>query len=238
MTTKKQRLSKVLAAAGIASRRGSEKIIFEGKVSVNGVKTLVPQTMVDSDIDKIRVGGKLLNAAEEKKIFILNKPLGYLCSSRRVREDHRLVIDLFRSTGLRLFTVGRLDRDTGGLLFVTNDGAFANDIIHPNSAIEKEYFATVDRAISKDDIAMIMRGVHLDGIFVKPLEVTKINKNTISVIVSEGKKHEVRILVKNAGFKIKSLTRIRIGGLSLPKNLAPGDWRELTKYNKNAIFNK
>src|SRR5271169_5148464 len=136
METKK-RLSKALAAAGIASRRAAEEIIFEGRVKVNGAVVKVPQTLVDWDSDAIVVDGEPINGEEKKVYYVLNKPHGFICSNARIGSK-KLVLDLFAGLPYRLFTVGRLDRDTTGLLIVTNDGHFANRVIHPSSNISKE----------------------------------------------------------------------------------------------------
>src|SRR5712675_728698 len=128
---KKKRLSKALAAAGIASRRAAEKLIFEGRVKVNGVVEKVPQTLVNWDSDLILVDHEPIKGEERKVYYILNKPHGFVCSNTRIGTK-KLVVDLFAHLNLRLFTVGRLDRDTTGLLLLTNDGHFANKVIHPS----------------------------------------------------------------------------------------------------------
>jgi len=124
MDKAKQRLSKFMAAAGVASRRACETFIFEGKVAVNGETVLLPQTMVDEQ-DQISYNGNLIGDKQNKVYYILNKPVGYICSAKRFK-DTKLILDLFEGVNERLFTVGRLDQDTAGLLLVTNDGHFAN----------------------------------------------------------------------------------------------------------------
>ncbi|MBM3198304.1 MAG: rRNA pseudouridine synthase, partial [Chlamydiae bacterium] len=131
METKK-RLSKVLAAAGVASRRAAEELIFAGKVTVNGSIVTTPQTLVSPKEDAICCEGKKVGYEEAKLYFLLNKPKGYICSNARVGTK-KIVRDLFAKIPQRLFTVGRLDRETTGLLIVTNDGHFANKVIHPSS---------------------------------------------------------------------------------------------------------
>src|SRR5271169_5561850 len=126
-----KRLSKALAAAGVASRRACEELIFKGKVTVNGEIVIVPQTLVSWEKDEISVDGVPLKTEQGKVYFILNKPKGYICSSARIGSK-KLVVDIFQNLPYRLFTVGRLDRDTTGLLIITNDGHFANQVIHPS----------------------------------------------------------------------------------------------------------
>lgn len=231
-----QRLSKVLAAAGVASRRACEELIFDGLVTVNGVVIEVPQTMVDIYCDKITVRGKPIEKTEDKVYYILNKPAGFLCSNRRTGQS-KLVIDLFEGEGHRLFTVGRLDKDTEGLILVTNDGHFANQVIHPSAEIPKEYLVKTDQEIDHEHLIAISHGTLVEGSFVKPLHVEKVRRGTIKVVIGEGKKREVRLLLANAGLKVNELTRIRLGGLRLG-TLPLGSWRPLTDREKELIFTK
>lgn len=230
-----ERLSKVLARAGIASRRASEELIFAGKVRVNGRVVLKPETRVVIGKDKIDVAGRgEVISQEPKAYYLLNKPKGYICSNKRLGSK-KLVVDLFRPIHLRLFTVGRLDRDTTGLLIVTNDGHFANNVIHPISNLEKEYLVKVQEEISHDHLVAMSEGTLVEGVWVKPKSVTKVRRGTVKIIVMEGKKREVRCIVQNAQLNIISLQRIRIGGLVLGK-LAEGDWKELSEKERSLIF--
>ena len=228
----KQRLAKLLAQAGIASRRKCEEIISEGKVTVNGKVAELPQTMVDWS-DRIEVNGERVK--EEKKIYyILNKPKGYVCSNLRTGSS-KLVIDLFGEDTERLFTIGRLDKATTGLLLVTNDGSFANQVMHPSSNINKEYIAKTNREITPEHLKKIASGTMVEGKFVKPVKVTKVRKGTVRVVVSDGRKHEVRLLIRDANLKVMELRRVRIGGLTLG-TLPAGHYRKLTEGERRAIF--
>src|SRR5262245_52546936 len=151
---KRNRLSKVLAAAGVASRRACEALIFRGDVQVNGEVVLTPQTSVDPEKDSIHVGGQPLARVEDKVYYLHNKPSGYICSTKKSSHSRR-VLDLFEGEPYRLFTVGRLDAETEGLLIVTNDGHFAQQVIHPASNIRKEYLAKVDREIGHEHLVAI-----------------------------------------------------------------------------------
>lgn len=230
-----KRLSKVLASAGIASRRASEKLIFEGKVRVNSTIVKTPQMLVVLGKDRIFVEGKEVHRAEAKVYYILNKPKGYICSNKR-EGTKRLVIDLFASEKLRVFTVGRLDRDTTGLLLVTNDGHFAQQVIHPSRNICKEYLIKTREDIVHEMLIKISKGTLIEGTWVKPHKVQKIRKGTLKIVVKEGKKREVRFLVQNAGLEILSLSRIRVGELRLG-NLPEGKWREMSQREKASLFN-
>jgi len=200
---------------------------------VNDEVTLVPQTMVDSN-DKITVDGKTITKAQPKVYYILNKPPGYVCSNKPTKTA-KLVIDLFVETELRLFTVGRLDKDTCGLLLVTNDGHFANKVIHPSGCVHKEYLAKTDEEITPDHLIAMSSGTLVEGVFVKPVSVSKVRKGTLKVTIMEGKKREVRLLMEAAGLKVRELTRIRLGGLHLG-TLPLGSWRALTEREKQMIF--
>lgn len=225
MTT--QRLSKVLAACGIASRRKCEELIFAGKVTVNDEKILIPQTAVDLSKDKIAVMGKPVHAKEEKVYYMLNKPAGYLCTSLEAGKG-KSVLNLFEDESLRLFSVGRLDKETKGLLLVTNDGHFANQVIHPSRNITKEYLAKTDKEIELEHLKAISSGTIVEGVFVKPISVEKVRRGTVKIAVSEGKKREVRLLLEKAGLAVLELKRIRIGGIQLGP-LPEGSYRPLTK---------
>lgn len=231
----KNRLSKILASAGVASRRACEELIFEGKVTVNGKVVLKPETHVNLQMDDIRVDDQKVTHEQKKVYYVLNKPTGFVCSNKPLGKK-KLVIDLF-PPDTRLFTVGRLDRDTTGLLIVTNDGFFGQQVIHPRANIEKEYLVKTKQEISDIHLKAIDRGAFVDGVFVRPVAVKKMRKGTVRVIVKEGRKREVRVLVKKAGLDLISLSRIRIGGLRLG-NLPEGAWRELSSSEKEAIFKK
>lgn len=231
----KKRLSKVLAAAGIASRRASEELIFSGKVTVNGRIVKLPQTLVSVETDQICVDGKAIRREEEKVYFILNKPKGYICSNKR-EGTKRLVIDLFSGEKKRLFTIGRLDRDTTGLLLVTNDGHFAKEVIHPSHNRQKEYLLKVREEISHECLIRIARGTLIEKTWVKPFNVQKMRRGTLKIIVKEGKKREVRLLVENSGLHILSLARIRIGNLRMGK-LPEGRYRKMSEREKASLFN-
>lgn len=229
----KNRLSKILAAAGVASRRACEEIIFAGRVTVNGAVVKVPQTPVGFK-DRIVVDGKPVEQAEEKKYYILNKPAGYLCTSKKMGSS-KIVLELFPDVKERIFTVGRLDKDTEGLLILTNDGHFAQKVIHPSSDIHKEYLVKTDHDITDEHLKAISTGTLVEGVYVKPVRITKVRKGTIKIVISEGKKREVRLLLAAAGLNVNSLSRIRIGSLQMGP-LPVGQWREMTKRDRELLF--
>jgi len=234
MMSQKTRLSKALAAAGVASRRGAEKIIFDGRVKVNGKIIIVPQTPVLLGQDRIVVDEKPVFEEDRKIYFILNKPKGFICSHARPGSK-KIVYDLFPDQANRLFTVGRLDRETTGLILVTNDGHFANRVIHPSSNIKKEYLVKVVEYIDDHHLKKISEGASVEGKWVRPLSVKKVRKGTLKIVVKEGRKREVRTLVEQSKLSIIELKRIRIGSLLLG-SLPEGSYRKLTENEMQLIF--
>ncbi|GAB4187462.1 MAG: pseudouridine synthase [Simkaniaceae bacterium] len=228
------RLSKALAAAGIASRRGAENLIFEGCVKVNGQIIKVPQTMVRLGLDDIEVHGKKLTKEQQKIYYILNKPKGFICTHRRPGSK-KIIYDLFPQENRRLFSIGRLDRETTGLLILTNDGAFANQVIHPSQNIKKEYLVKTREFITDEHLKRIGKGALVEGKWVRPVSIKKVRKGTLKIIVKEGRKREVRTLVEKADLQILELHRIRIGSLLLG-NLPVGQYRKMTEEDKQLIF--
>jgi 23S rRNA pseudouridine2605 synthase len=229
----KKRLSKALAAAGIASRRACEELIFEGRVQVNGETIKLPQHHIDWKMDQIKVDGESVQKEQKKVYYMLNKPIGYICTSTRPGKK-RIVLDLFPEANERLFTVGRLDKETSGLLIVTNDGHFANRIIHPSSNIIKEYVVKTLQEITPDHLETLSQGARVDDKWVRPVTVRKMRKGTFKICVKEGKKHEVRIIAERAGLKVVELTRVRIGSLLLG-TLPIGEYRILTEQDKTLL---
>jgi len=229
----KNRLSKVLAARGVASRRACEDLIFAGRIKVNGEIVRIPQTMV-GDQDELLYDNLPVKGKEALHYFVLNKPRGFLCSAKG-NANSKLVIDLFKSINARLFTVGRLDKDTEGLLIVTNDGHFANRVIHPSADIQKEYVVKADHDLTDAHLKAISQGTLVEGTFVKPIRVKKIRRGTLKITIGEGKKREVRLLLEAAGLKTLELKRVRIGGLQLGL-LPTGSFRKLEKHELEQIF--
>lgn len=223
----KKRLSKVLANANIASRRNSEKLIFDGKVSVNGEIVLLPQTLVDSEEDEIKVDGQLIVVEKQKYYFLFNKPKNVFCSNARKNKE-KLVIDYFKAVPARLFTAGRLDKDVTGLIIVTNDGHFSNFVIHPRYNVEKEYLVKVKQTITDVHLKQIQKGVVIEDKLVKPVLVKKTASSICKITVTDGKKHEVKLFIEKAKLDLISLSRIRIGPLALGR-LPIGIYRQMKK---------
>ena len=229
----KQRLNKFLRNCGLGSRRSVEELILKGCCKINGViaKDLGIQVF-DSDI--VTVNGRKINLIATFVYYILNKPKGYLCTHKSHNGTEPTIYELFPKSP-PLFSIGRLDKDTTGLLIVTNDGDFANKVIHPSSNITKEYIATTYEEITLPHLQRIKEGTVIDGTKVIPHLVEKIAPNQVKIVIKEGKKREVRILVWEAGLELAELTRTRIGGLLL-KNLEEGHYRPLSEEERSSIF--
>jgi 23S rRNA pseudouridine2605 synthase len=230
----KKRLSKALAAAGVASRRACEELIFAGRVQVNGDVVKIPQTLVDWESDQISVDTQPVQGEHSKVTYMFNKPEGVLCTNTRPG-NRPIVLDFFPDNGKRLFTIGRLDKDTTGLLLVTNDGHFSHDVIHPSKNIIKEYIVKTPFEITSDHLAALAQGARVDERWCRPVSVHKVRRGTFRILVKEGKKHEVRIITERAGLKVLELTRVRIGSLVLG-SLPVGEFRPLTDKDKALIF--
>ena len=230
----KKRLSKVLAAVGVASRRKAEALIYARQVTVNGKRVLLPEHLVDEEQDEICVQGKVIQKPQAKVYFLLNKPKGMICTSLKVG-GKKSVLNLFSAMQMRLFTVGRLDQNTTGLLIVTNDGAFTHQVIHPSANIDKEYLVKTREWIQPRHLLSIQEGIVIEGKRVRPCRVKKVRRGTLKIVVKEGKKREVRLLVEKAGLSLISLMRIRIGNLRLG-SLKEGTWRVLKEREKQFIF--
>lgn len=241
-----ERLQKVMAHRGIASRRASEKLIADGKVKVNGIVITEMGHLVSND-DIIEVNGKKIQGEKEERVYyVLNKPTGYL-STVSDSLNRRTIMDLLGDDvkKFRVYPVGRLDYDTAGVLLITNDGDFMNKLTSPKSMIEKEYLARVEGIVTKFELKTLEKGVKLEtGYTTKPCKaslesIDKVNNSSlVRVIITEGKNHQVRLMLKAINHEVKKLTRIREGVVTL-ENLSRGTYRRLKIHEiKSLMQNK
>ncbi len=226
----KVRLSKILAQAGLTSRRGAEDFLRGGRVTVNGVVRMEPGAQADPASDTITVDGRPLAAREPLAYVLLHKPRGYV-TTLRDPEGRPLVVDLLPGGLPRVFPVGRLDYETEGLLLLTNDGELANRLLHPRYEIEREYEAEVDGRVTAADLPRWRRGVTLaDGPAV-PVNVRLLRPGErttwLTVVLTEGRNREVRRYCQAMGHRVVRLKRVRFGPLALGR-LRPGASRRLT----------
>ncbi|WIA40579.1 hypothetical protein OEZ86_013920 [Tetradesmus obliquus] len=281
-------LAKALAAAGVASRRSCIELVKQGKVRVNGAVVTDPATRVDAAADVLEVAGtgRLQLAAPggpELHYFALNKPPGYICSNVSHNAPGKRAADLLQpwldswqrqhkgQLPPRLFTVGRLDVATSGLIFLTNDGDWANKVIHPSANILKEYRVTLPQLPMQQQLQLLKAGTTIEGVRVVPKRVHLLQPPSVaagtaqqtpaqrssssgggssssssragpdgrcvlSIEVSEGKKHEVRLLVAAAGLQLLALSRVRVGGWVMPRSLKPGAYLKLQPQELEKVF--
>lgn len=225
------RLQSYLAKCGVGSRRGCEELITQGRVMVNNRKVTELGTKVNED-DIVYVDDMLAEPEERNYYYALNKPRGYVCTNYDPNETAyaRDLIDVPEKS--LLFNVGRLDKDSQGLILFTNDGDFANLITHPSSETEKEYIVRTDLEILKKDMDDAYRGL------IRPYRIKSyriLGKRDASVVLTEGKNREIRNMFEAMGYEVKRLTRIRIGHIELGE-LGLGKYRKLTKSEVNSLI--
>lgn len=218
------RLSKFLSESGVAARRKCEAIILARQVTVNGKIADKPQHQIDPELDTILLAGKQIKRKTQKVYYLLNKPTGLICSA----QGKSSILSLFPLEDGRLFTVGRLDKETSGLILITNDGHFAHAAIHPSKGHVREYVAKTNVDLTDTHLKRLSAGVRIDEKVLVPVRVKKVRKGTVKISVNEGKKHEVRELLMAAGLTVLELKRIRLGPLTLGM-LPEGSYRSLSE---------
>lgn len=227
LDNEKIRLQAFLAHCGVASRRASEKIILDGRVTVNDVVVTELGTKV-SATDIVLVDGEKIALEENKRYVLLNKPTGYVCSSND-EKGRDSAIDLLKdSFSERLYNVGRLDMFSSGLIIFTNDGDFAAKLSHPSSELEKEYIVDSSLPLPRGLAEEFMHGVRVDGVFYKCKFAKELNSHRMQIVLIEGKNREIRRVFESKNVAIKRLVRVRIGNIEMNK-LPPGEHRILTE---------
>ena len=225
------RLQKMLADCGVASRRKSEQLIADGQVKVNG-KTAQIGDKVDPYKDKVFVAGKRITAAAKKKYryIMLHKPRGYI-TTMDDEMCRKCVAELVADIDDRIYPVGRLDRESEGMLLMTNDGAFANTVTHPKKHIYKIYRVTVRPGITEEQIIKFETGMEIDGYKTAPAEVRVVKKEegraVLEIVLREGRNRQIRKMCEQLGIEVARLKRVAIGQVKLGM-LQPGKWRDLT----------
>ncbi|MCM2281920.1 MAG: rRNA pseudouridine synthase [Bdellovibrionaceae bacterium] len=235
------RLNKYLADCGIASRRKADQLIAEGKVVINGKKVYELGTRVDPTADKILVDGKPVKPATNKVYIMFHKPKNVV-TTMEDPEGRPTIADYFNRLPVRVFPVGRLDWDTEGLLLLTNDGEFAQRIMHPAEEVPKTYLAKISGHASDDALIRLRRGVSIPGGRVQALHVERIRRGAdkydwIKIVVGEGKNRQVRRMFEKIGFDVLKLQRVAIGRLRIG-TLERGEYVFLTEAGVQKIFQK
>lgn len=224
------RLQKFISQCGIASRRKAEELILNGSVKVNG-KTAILGDKVTSE-DKVFVKGKRIVLPKTKfRYIMLNKPRGFITTMNDER-GRKCVAQLVENVGERVYPIGRLDKDSEGMLVFTNDGEFANKVMHPRNGVYKIYRVTARPSVDEEQLVKLETGVELDGKKTAPAIVHVIHKEqgrvVLEMILHEGKNREIRRMCEAVGLEVARLKRTQIGGVKMGM-LKQGDWRDLTE---------
>ena len=223
------RLQKFLAESGVASRRKSEELIEQGKVKVNGRVAMIGDK-IDPKKDSVTVSGKKIVKTKTFTYIVLHKPRGFI-TTMSDEMDRKCVAELIKDVPGRVYPVGRLDRDSEGMLLFTNDGAFANAITHPTKHVPKTYRVTVRPSITEDQITALTQGVIIDDRKTAPAEVHVVTKEegrvVLEIILYEGRNRQIRKMCEEVGLEVARLKRTAIGSIKLGM-LKQGAWRELT----------
>ena len=224
------RLQKFISQCGIASRRKAEELILGGHVKVNG-KTAILGDKITA-VDKVYVKGKrVVMPKANHRYIMLNKPRGFITTMSDDR-GRKCVAELVQNVGERVYPIGRLDKDSEGMLVLTNDGEFANKIMHPRNCVYKFYRVTVRPSIDEDQIVKLETGIELDGRKTAPAEVHVIHKEpgrvVLEMILHEGKNREIRRMCEAVGLEVARLKRTQIGAVKMGM-IKQGDWRDLTE---------
>lgn len=238
MKDNKIRLQKHLSACGVASRRKAEELIEQGKVKVNGRVATIGDK-VDPKRDKVTVKGKNVIAVTQKVYIMVNKPRGYV-TTMSDEFDRKTVSDLVKDVGVKVFPVGRLDRDSEGLLIMTNDGELANMITHPSSHVNKTYRVTVGGSVDDEQIKKLCEGVVIDGKKTLPCDVFVLerreDRTVLNFIIHEGRNRQIRKMCDTVGLEVLRLKRTEIAGVKLG-GLKTGSWRDLNERELTRLSN-
>lgn len=230
------RLQKYIAKCGVTSRRKAEELISLGRVEVNGQLVREMGTKVDISRDLVKVDGKLIELDEKKRYILLNKPVGYV-TTLDDELGRKTVVDLIKIEE-RIFPVGRLDRDTEGLLILTNDGDLTHKLTHPSFEIEKTYLAKVEGVPKEEELEEFRRGLIIEGKKTWPAKINLVEKNIgysiLKIRIHEGRNRQVRKMCAEINHPVKELKRIEFGGLKLT-GLGLGEYRDLNEQEINRL---
>ncbi|MBQ1785983.1 MAG: 23S rRNA pseudouridine(2604) synthase RluF [Turicibacter sp.] len=224
------RLNKFISESGKASRRGADKLIEEGRVKINGRKAKIGDQVKPGD--KVMVNGQLLRLARNNVYLALNKPVGITCTTEKNVKGN--IVDLVNHP-LRVFNIGRLDKDSDGLILLTNDGDIVNEILRAENNHEKEYIVSVDKPITPEFVEKMSKGVRILGTKTLPCKVEQLSKYEFKIILTQGLNRQIRRMCEALGYEVYRLQRVRIMNIHLG-NLPVGQWRDLTKKEKDRLF--
>jgi pseudouridine synthase len=222
-----ERLQKILSQAGVASRRASEQLMREGRVTVNGATISELGTKADASRDDIRVDGRRIKVVERHRYLLLNKPRGYV-TTRSDPQRRPTVIDLLGGVREYVYPVGRLDFDSEGLLILTNDGDLAARLTHPRHGVARVYDVHVLGDLDRHDVDRLAKGVTIDGRRTSPADVKSIGSSHVLITIREGRNRQVRKMCEAIGHPVSALKRVAIGPIK-DARLKLGQWRDLSE---------
>ena len=217
------RLNRFLAAAGLGSRRSCEEHILKGRISVNGSVARDLAIRINEG-DDVRISGRVIHAIAPRTI-LLNKPAGYT-TTRSDKFAERTIFDLIPTDAGHLFHVGRLDKESEGLLLLTNDGILAQELMHPSKGVDKEYEVILDKTFHERDALALKKGTWIEGSKARVESVRALAPNKIQIVLHQGLKRQIRVMLGQLGFNVQRLTRTRLGPLTL-RGVKPGSYRDL-----------
>ncbi|MEJ2040807.1 MAG: pseudouridine synthase [Desulfosarcinaceae bacterium] len=226
------RLQKWLSTAGVCSRRRGETLIVEGRVRVNGATVRELGTKIDDGKDLVEVDGQPVGRPQAMIYIALNKPEGYVTSCRHPGE--KVVVDLI-DIPQRIYPIGRLDKDSTGLLLLTNDGRLHHHLSHPSFDHEKEYEVVVDRPISSEALQTMARGLSIGGKLTRPARVQRRSSRKFRIVLQEGRNRQIRRMTAKLGYSVVHLKRIRMAHVRLG-GLPPGGWRHLSQSERKKLI--
>lgn len=224
------RINKFISEAGTASRRGADKLITEGRVTINGKRATIGSQVEPGD--DVRVNGNQLFVARNNVYIALNKPVGITCTTEKGVKGN--IVDLVNHP-FRVFHIGRLDKDSEGLILLTNDGDIVNEILRSENQHEKEYIVSVDRPITPEFLKQMSEGVKILDTVTLPCKVEQLSKYDFKIILTQGLNRQIRRMCEELGYNVYRLQRIRIMNIQLD-NLPVGQWRYLSKKEKAQLF--
>ncbi|ASV67815.1 23S rRNA pseudouridine(2604) synthase RluF [Cytobacillus sp. FSL W7-1323] len=224
------RLNKYISESGKASRRGADKLIADGRVTINGKRAAIG-TQVEPG-DDVRVDGNQIRVARNNVYIALNKPVGITSTTEKGVKGN--IVDLVNHP-LRIFNIGRLDKDSEGLILMTNDGDIVNEILRAENQHEKEYIVSVDKPITPEFVKQMSEGVKILGTTTLPCKIVPLSKFDFQITLTQGLNRQIRRMCAEFGYDVLRLQRIRIMNINLG-SLPPGQWRDLSKKEKNQLF--
>ncbi|MCL4154477.1 UNVERIFIED_CONTAM: hypothetical protein GTU68_054697 [Idotea baltica] len=227
---KQTRINKYLSEVGYCSRRAADKLIDQGRVTINGEVPEMGTKILDSDV--VRVDGELISEPKEKPVYLaFNKPIGIVCTTDTGVEKNNIIDYINYPT--RIFPIGRLDKPSEGLIFLTNDGDIVNKILRARNNHEKEYLVTVDKPITTDFLVKMRKGVPILDTITRKCEVQVVSTYQFRIILTQGLNRQIRRMCEYLGYRVKKLKRIRIMNVHL--DLPTGQWRDLTQEELDQI---